>query len=1098
MKRKYISMMLLGVSVSLVTPSIAAFAEEPMNIESGDMAGDKTVEPGASEESATGDIEKSTEETIEAFADKLPDVTFRKKVFGNLASDLTLLLAETSAEGLTLKEYEEKIFEEVSKMGLENSLDVQYYVATAFEEIYGDAAEEAGRAMRYRYMSEKTGTDFTAEFEEMDSYSLYEVDALMSAVAGTPVRPADAEKDAFAETSESVSPEEAEFFVEDGQEEDPELNPNMEILNESETDVVAEINLEDYVEGIGDISIVVGESVPTSYNNLDPSIVADVKWDLSQVEPNEEGVYPIYVTIYGVDGTTAGPFEYICTVNVDTQLLSKKEQMKKLLDEIDSSMLEGSYATEWSVLVEEAKAQIDAASTEEEMQNVVDNMAAKKDELVSRQELAKAKTARKTEIQTYFNGLSFKTDALQAMGEDALSEILSKIESCTSITELDSIIRDGKAKLDSIVNMTEETLDDLKANAKTDISSMKKDSATGTKMDDMLESVCINKIDNAKDADEISKVLNTSRAIFAKLKEYKSDKSQIAGLLREMKGLTADVETTQLFDEMAKQAIPATDKDAEDIVADACKSLTVNTDDFIAYLSGKTGENISGTTKAEAYKNYVEFLKNGGTEEKEKLEREKAAAKDRIQAMVGRISDVALRSEAQKAADIAYEQLETAQKTEEVSSIEAKAKEKIESLVNISDEKEKVQKAKGEAISQIDKILREQQDSPVYGALHNMADTAKKNINNAISVDQIELLLSSFSADVSAVVKEQTSELANAKSEALGKLSALMTAYNSKYVTSEAQNVIDQAKRTVENAKTSAECSEAYNSAKESFDKACLQSMKDSFSNELNDLLNNSYLEEDDLSAAKAIVSKAIENINKIASPNKENVMQAIYAQAKAAVGEIVENASTAGEDLEKAKEDAKKELENYVTNVTSNSSKVVSTYKNKIDSAKTKEEVSKRLEEAKKLLDQIGAHTSNAPSINNNTNTTTTSSLVNDPNATVEDVRMAALSELKAYVTNNSDNAEEIVKKYSDSIKNATSKEKIDDLLQEAKAKLDAIGAHDEKVGEKRGEPEEKSVSTLAVKTGDVNDSVFAMLFSAIASSLGLIGAVVFKKSRQ
>ena len=153
------------------------------------MAGGETAELGASEESATGDIEKSTEETMEAFADKLSDVTFREEVFGSLASDLTLLLAETSTDGLTLKEYEEKIFEEIGKMGLENSLDVQYYVATAFEEIYGDAVEEAGRTMRYRYMSEKTGTDFTAEFEEMDTYSLYEVDALMSAVAGSPVKP---------------------------------------------------------------------------------------------------------------------------------------------------------------------------------------------------------------------------------------------------------------------------------------------------------------------------------------------------------------------------------------------------------------------------------------------------------------------------------------------------------------------------------------------------------------------------------------------------------------------------------------------------------------------------------------------------------------------------------------------------------------------------------------------------------------------------------------------------------------------------------------------------------------------------------------------
>ena len=170
-------------------------------------------------------------------------------------------------------------------------------------------------------------------------------------------------------------------------------------------------SLDEYVEGLDDIEIQLGDDLPSPRVSYDDTKVVSVSLDTSKVDKNTIGVYTISYIIKGVDGTTKIVNKQ-CAVSEDPVLKELRKQMCEKAGEIEKGKFtEKDFKSKWDEAVKAAKAEINKKKNEEEMQAVLDKLTETAASILNDQQLYVTKNGYVGEMYSKFESMEFVTDA---------------------------------------------------------------------------------------------------------------------------------------------------------------------------------------------------------------------------------------------------------------------------------------------------------------------------------------------------------------------------------------------------------------------------------------------------------------------------------------------------------------------------------------------------------------------------------------------------------------------------------------------------------------------------------------------------------------
>lgn len=102
-------------------------------------------------------------------------------------------------------------------------------------------------------------------------------------------------------------------------------------------------------------------------------------------------------------------------------------------------------------IIDEAKEQIENATTKEEVDKIVDSTKEELNELKEKEELADAKEKAIEELKNYKNDYNYEEEN-EKLYEELLNEYIEKINSSTSISEVNNNLELGKQEIDQLIN----------------------------------------------------------------------------------------------------------------------------------------------------------------------------------------------------------------------------------------------------------------------------------------------------------------------------------------------------------------------------------------------------------------------------------------------------------------------------------------------------------------------------------------------------------------------------------------------------------------------------------------------------------------------
>lgn len=984
MKNKIVSAIILGMSATMAMPSAAVFAAETIetNVEednstnhegdsvSNEISNETSEEtpdansdapqvempsvdessevPSTNPEDSMGESSTTPEtdaspETPESeetdFKERLSKITFATEKFGTYSDKFIELLSSSDLNVNSLTDCEKDFVEKASAIAKSESKEainaMKYYIALAFEEVYGEESFDAGKTVREQILAD---SGITAD---------------MSA-------PADiAACDEIYKTAGGITTNPADLFK-------PEETPN------------PDVDLEDYVQGITDLEMVVGAEVPAPEFSFDAKYIKSVTIDVSQVNKDVAGDYTIVYTITGVDGTTK-TIEKKCSVVDDSNLANLRSEMKAKIDAIDTGILtETQFKEQWADEVNTAKATIDTLTQKEDMEAVIEKVTEKYNSIVEEQHLFVTKQGSIKILKEYFNSFTYESDAQKVMAEDARDEAIDNISNASTVDLVTQALERGKEAIRKIGEQDTETIKALKSSAKSETLKLKNEISDTTSITANVYSTMVSKIDTCNTVKDIDSTLNSAKSAFKNIKSIiNGNMSDAKELYKNLKAIASDSDTTATIDQIISIGVPKDIKDAENKVSDACKALSYNVDDFIKYLSGRAGKEITGDTKAKAYAMYIDVTSGNPDEELMNLKND---VKKEVEHSLDQISPTtdALKVEKDKLKSDIFAMIDAAKSKEELQTVSAKANDMLNELAQKVNSQEKIEALKKSSKEYIQNTVNNQSDSELRALIQELADTAIRGIDSAKTEIEVKNYLDTFKADSKTAIEtfNKDKTLATAKAEALKKLSTLESKANSAYVTNDMKNIINNARNAINNAANENECSKAYEDAKKSFNDAYIKTMRATYATKMDELLtkdfkftNNSMLEK-----AKEEVAKQKTNLENVSN---EDAMKSCYELAKKKVEALYNNQNSDGvlTDLTKAKADAISALTNMVNNSIPDANKVeaqnlLKEYVDKINNADTVDEVNKILEEAKATFQKMGGDP-NAAVPNPNTSTT-------------------------------------------------------------------------------------------------------------------------------
>lgn len=856
-----------------------------------------------------------------------------------------------------------------------------------------------------------------------------------------------------------------------------------------------EKSLSEYVENIDDIEMQIGADIPLPTVSFDEEHVASVSIDTSKVNKDEAGTYPITYIITGVDGTEER-VEKECRVVEDASLEELRTSMCAKIDELGvDKFTESDFQEKWDREAEAAKAQIKSLTTEEEMQAVVDKFTNTTNSIIGEQQLFVAKQGYVNILKKYHASFSYETNAQKQMADDTMAAAIEKINKATTVDEASNALDAGKESIRRIGEQDSDFVDELREKARKELNKTKDSIKDPTTIVCNVYNSLVARLDACKSAKEIESLMNSAGFAFSDAqKVVGGDLAAVSSVLKDLKGISGDGDTTATIEKIVALGTPKTVDEAESRVSDTWKALTCNVKQYVKYLTGRAGKNVTGKTKAEAYANYIE-LTGGTAQPDEKLAAAKESAKSDIDKLLAEIksSDESISAKKEEVKAKAYELIDNAASVDEVDSALEKAKNMVSELSNEISKSEELTKAKETAKAAIQETVDSQTDETLKAEISKLAESAIERIETAETADEITEIHNAFTEDVKTTIAayEQDAALATAKAEALRKLSELENSAKSEYKSTEMDEIASKARTDIAAATSADDCASIYTNAKKEYKDAYLKSMRAVYSAKLDELVStDKFTDANYLAKAKEVIEKQKSNLEQATN---EDTMEKCYNLAKDSIDKLL-TAQSSATSLSQVKADAINQLKSKYTNLTDQQTKVLNKYIDAINNATSADDVNKFVTQADAAMKDAGATSTS----NGGTNGTTDTALA--------DAKKNAIESLTNMVNNSelSDTqkaaAQQVLQTYIDKINAATTTDEVSKLLEAGKAELSKYGADANKAvpnsetqttlgsGSGSGDASQKgdSTATSGVKTGDNNMGIIAIAGAAIMTALG------------
>lgn len=1104
MKNKIFSAMLLGISASVAMPGAAAFAAEaPVETAVTEEAiteiqASEPLDKVAEMNAYAQDEEAKKSDTPEGFGDDISTLPIMVDTFGQYADMILDYICSSDLNTNSLYDCEMDIVSKTEELMSAESEDAvkaaKYNIALLFENAYGENAFQAGRDIRRSIIGGKD-----EEFAECSTIS--EADSVYSSSNGVTNAPinflkeetkeigSDAETDVLMESAEEMPTGEVSTDMPDESLDETQ----METQVESPEGAVENITLSSYVKGIVDIDLTVGEEVPSPSVTFDSAYVQSVSLDSSVVDTTTEGTYTVTYIITGIDGSTEN-VDMKCNVKKNDSVDALRQEMCNKVDEMaEGKITEEGFIEEWKAKAEEAKAAINSMTAEEEMQSVLDDLQKVADEIISKQQLSVAKKGYIEVFNSYLNGFKFETEAEQTMADSIAKETIDNINNAETVQAAADALQAGKDKI-SAIGGQEESIDKLKESAKEEVEELKSTVDDPTTMTENIYNLIITRIDECSTAKEIESITNSAKRVFTDIqKGIDGDMSAMEVVYKDLKGLSTDPDTTSTIDLVIKKGSTKDLNDAEYRVKDICSAITMPLDEFKDYLFERAGQEVSGTTKAEAYTEFINIMESGPSENE--LSEAKESAKAEIETKLNEISgDEEVESKKEELKDELFASIDAATSVDEVKEKLTDALKRVAELKEEVEAGDSLKEKKEEAKAYFDKVVSKQTDDTLKAEIQKLAEEYSLAVDSAQTESEIDAHKKAFDDSVAAVIKayEENKELAETMSNTIKKIMALSSNVDSQYVSDEMKMMIDDAIEDVKHAKSAEECNDIYSDVKDRFNKAYIDTMRMTYEDKLDELLKNSDITDEKYrEQAVTVINKQKENLKQATN---ETSMENCYKLAQKQIDKIVELQKNESK-LKKAKENAIAELKRTYPNPSENETKILNSYVNKINDAKSQEEIDRLVKECK-------------DSITRSQQTGGASSDTNEDIVKKREEVISALTNMYSEMEKNKNisdenkaEAKKILDSYIQQINEATTVDEIQSLFEKGKEALSKYGGNPNDAvpnpstnttagGEdtpEAGEKKAEMLSTGKVKTGDTNVGVIAAAGTAMIAAIGV-----------
>ena len=852
-----------------------------------------------------------------------------------------------------------------------------------------------------------------------------------------------------------------------------------------EPEVPDKKELHDYVKNLDSIELQVGSDIPVPTVSFDGSVIKSVTIDTSAVKKDTAGTYPIIYIITGLDGSVEN-IEKECRVVEDTALEDLRDEMCAKIDTLgEGKFTESEFQSKWSREAEAAKAKIRTMTDEGDMQNEIDAFTDITNSIIGEQQLFVAKAGYVNILKKYHAGFSYETNAQKQFADDAMAAAIDKINAANTVDEAASALDEGKESIRRIGEQDADFVGELKESAKKKLNAQKESIQDTTTIACNVYNAFAARLDDCKTARDIESLTNSADIAFNEAESLiGGDMSSAARLLKALKGISGDGDTTATIDAIAALGTPATMDDAESRVSDAWKAITCNVEDYAAYLSGRAGKTVTGDTKASAYANYVNVT-NGTAKPDEGLQKAKDAAKSEVDKLLDEIksddADVTARKGEIK--ESAYAFIDGSTSEAEVSAALENARGMVSDLANDVSKAAELSAARAKAKENIQATVDEQADENLKAAIAKLAEAAMVNIDAARTADEISAIQEAFNTDVKTTTEafKQDAALATAKADALRKLTELASSAKPEYKSSEMDEIEAKTRESITNAQTADECSTIYTQAKQDYKAAYLKSMRTVFSAKLDELVStDKFTDSTYLAKAQEVITTQKTNLDQATN---EDTMQKCYDLAKENIDKLLTAQSTATA-LESAKITAINQLKASYTNMSDQQSKVLNKYIDAINNASTTDEVTNLIAQCDAAMKDAGATV--------------------DTDSALAQAKADAVSALTNMVNNsnipeaNRETAKEVLQKWINNINAASTADEVNKLFEDAKNELSKYGADANKaipnsntqttLGNNGGNDASQkgdATATTSVKTGDDNMGIIAIAGTAIMGAL-------------
>ena len=649
-------------------------------------------------------------------------------------------------------------------------------------------------------------------------------------------------------------------------------------------------------------------------------------------------------------------------VTSGTELSEEINNAINELANIDISALEGADLEKAQALIEDAKKEFYKCTTSDEIAQILTATRVELSSILNGAALEKQKTVAKDGLRQYYEGLSIEIAELGEAAETVYQEGLKAIDEAKDTDGVNQAFETAKKNLDSIMEGTDEILDQIKENAVQEVKDLR-DTLTGAIAMDASE-IAIKHIQDAEDIKAASSAKKIALDIMENLKGFYDGNDAMAGaVIQALQATVSDTEIRTLLDHLYSAA----GDEPESCVADAVEAIS-DPDGFSGYLIQKVKEeaafvtvqkeeaqaivtgfekDVQGKTLKEIYGLYEKACAEiARIRENDPLAKVKEEAVKGLEALLNGVTDSGLKADIQEVilkAEIAIESCDTEAEVEQA--VEDAEKE-VEGLKDEFEKQTALEQAKENAVKRVDNLIANVTDSELRAILTNITDSAKSSIQRAGSETEINNIVQQTVTDIKEATLEYSKDktLLTKKTEAVKKLEELAAG---KTLNASLNLILSQGKIDIMDADTTEQVDSIYQTVTSSFNTAYLQMLKEDYSDRLDSLVAGIQADTDVMASISQVVAKAKENIT---NASNAEVMENIYRQAESAIQTLADSAGS----LSQIKADAIAQLNNYTTLNTDSANKVKSVYTNRINSAQNAQEVASYLSEAEGLLDRL------------------------------------------------------------------------------------------------------------------------------------------------